>query len=56
MPFIGDIKCCLLQANQGVGTVRAVVETILRFVLPAELAQYSLTGKSLQAGSIFCQT
>ena len=37
-----------MQANQGTGTVRGVVETILKFVLPSELALYSLTGKSLQ--------
>ena len=36
------------QANQGTGTVRGVVETILKFVLPSDLAVYSLTGKSLQ--------
>ena len=40
----GSIK----QANQGSGTVRAVVETILKFCLPRDLSEYSLTGKSLQ--------
>ena len=28
--------------------MRGVVETILKFVLPSDLAVYSLTGKSLQ--------
>ena len=37
-----------IQANQGTGTVRAVVETILKYCLPTDLSQYSLTGKSLQ--------
>ena len=40
--------CHLIQANQGTGTVRAVVETILKFCLPRNLSHYSLTGKSLQ--------
>ena len=34
--------------NQGAGTVRAVVETILKYCLPRNLSEYSLTGKSLQ--------
>ena len=42
------ISGCILQANQGTGTVRAVVETVLKFCLPRSLSQYSLTGKSLQ--------
>ena len=42
------ISGCIQQANQGTGTVRAVVETILKFCLPRNLSQYSLTGKSLQ--------
>ena len=42
------ISGCIQQANQGTGTVRAVVETILKFCLPRSLSHYSLTGKSLQ--------
>ena len=42
------ISGCIQQANQGTGTVRAVVETILKFCLPRPLSHYSLTGKSLQ--------
>ena len=37
-----------VQANQGTGTVRGVVEAILKYTLPSDLAHYSLTGKSLQ--------
>ena len=42
------IEGSINQANQGSGTVRAVVETILKFCLPRDLSEYSLTGKSLQ--------
>ena len=42
------IQGSINQANQGSGTVRAVVETILKFCLPRDLSEYSLTGKSLQ--------
>jgi hypothetical protein len=42
------IQGAIGQANQGAGTVRAVVETVLKFCLPRDLAEYSLTGKSLQ--------
>lgn len=42
------VQGAIHQANQGAGTVRAVVETLLKYCLPRDLAEYSLTGKSLQ--------
>ena len=37
----------LPQANSGYGTVRGVVETVMRACLPLPLADYSLTGRAL---------
>ena len=42
------IQGAIQQTNCGAGTVRAVVETMLKYCLPRDLSEYSLTGKSLQ--------